>query len=234
MSDLSELIHTPLFAVVITLVAYRLGLEIARLSGGHALAQPVLVAMVVLGVTLWILDLDYSEYASGAQLVSFFLGPATVALAVPLYRQLRSLRGLVLPMLVAIPIGAVCSISLGYFVVKLLGGDETLALTMAPKAATTPVSIAVSEVSGGIGALTAVFAIIAGVLGAVAAPVLMTWFRIKDRRARGLAMGSVSHGVGTSRSLAEHETEGAFAGLAMGFTALAVSLLVPIFVVIVG
>lgn len=228
-----DLLTSPLFAVVLTLLAYRLGLEIRRLSGGHSLAQPVLIAIIVLGVALTVLDIDYSTYLEGGRLVAFFLGPATVALAVPLYRQLPNLKGMVAPLLVAVPIGAAISIGIGYFVVKALGGDEELALTMAPKSATTPVSIAVSEVSGGIGPLTAVFAIIAGIMGAVAAPALLSWCRIHDRRARGLAMGAVSHGVGTSRSLADDETEGAFSGLSMGLSALAVSLLVPVFLLLV-
>lgn len=227
-----DLLTSPLFAVVITLLAYRLGLEVKRLTGGHSLAQPVLIAVVVLGAALLLLDIDYTTYLEGGQLVAFFLGPATVALAVPLYRQLRNLKGLVLPLLVAVPLGALVSITLGYFLVKGLGGGEELALTMAPKSATTPVSLAVSEVSGGIGPLTAVFAILAGIMGAVAAPAVLTWARITDRRARGLAMGAVSHGVGTSRSLLDDETEGAFSGLSMGLSALTVSLLVPLFLLV--
>lgn len=228
-----EIVESPLFAVVLTLAAYRLGQEVRRLTGGHSLAQPVLIAIIVLGVALTVLDVDYTTYLEGGRLVAFFLGPATVALAVPLYRQLPNLKGLTLPLLVAVPVGAVVSVTLGYFVVKGLGGSEELALTMAPKSATTPVSLAVSEVSGGIGPLTAVFAILAGILGAVAAPALMTWARIHDRRARGLAMGAVSHGVGTSRSLTDDETEGAFSGLSMGLSALTVSLLVPLFLLLV-
>ena len=228
-----ELLTSPLFAVVLTLLAYRLGLEVRRLTGAHSLAQPVLIAIVVLGLALTLLDIDYATYLEGGRLVAFFLGPATVALAVPLYRQLPNLKGLLAPLLVAVPIGAAISISVGYFVVRAAGGSRELALTMAPKSATTPVSIAVSEVSGGIGPLTAVFAIIAGILGAVAAPALLSWLRIHDRRARGLAMGAVSHGVGTSRSLADNETEGAFSGLSMGLSALAVSLIVPVFLLLV-
>ncbi|WP_300682113.1 LrgB family protein [Nocardioides sp.] len=233
MSDLTDLIHTPLFAVAITLGAYQLGLEVKRRTHGHPLAQPVLVAMVVLVIVLKVLDLDYTTYLAGGSIISFFLGPATVALAVPLYRQLAALKGLVVPLLVSIPLGAIVSVCLGYFLVRLCGGSEQLALTMAPKSATTPVSIAVSEQVGGLPSLTAVFTVLIGLVGAVAAPTLMTWMRIRDRRARGVAMGAVSHGVGTSRSLADNETEGAFSGLSMGLSALMVSIVVPILVAIV-
>ncbi len=229
-----EVLSSPLAAVVATLLAYRLGLGVRRMSGGHALAQPVLVAIVTLGLGLWVLDIDYQTYLEGGDLIAFFLGPATVALAVPLYRHVRNLKGVLLPILIAIPVGAVLSVSLGYSVVRLLGGEETLALSMAPKSATTPVAIAVSEVVGGLPSLTAVFTVLIGLLGAVAAPTVMTWARISDRRARGIAMGVVSHGVGTSRSLADDETEGAFSGLAMGLSALSVSIVVPLFVALLG
>ncbi|EON25481.1 MULTISPECIES: LrgB family protein [Nocardioides] len=229
MSEALEWLRTsPLALVALTLVGYRLGCEARDRTGGHALAQPVLVAIVFIGLVLWAADIDYAAYREGTEIVAFWLGPATVALAVPLHRQVRRLRGVLLPMLVAIPVGAAASIVTAYALVKALGGDEVLAVTMAPKAATTPVSIALSEVAGGIPSLTAVFAISIGVLGAVVGPAVLDLARVRDRRARGLALGATSHGIGTSRALAEDETEGAFSGLSMGLTALATSMLLPV------
>ena len=219
---------SPVFLMFLTLAAYRLGCEVRDRTGGHALAQPVLVAIVVIGVVLAILDVDYNTYADGTQLIAFLLGPATVALAVPLHRQAARLRGFLAPLLVGVTLGAVASIGTGYLLVRWLGGSEVLAETMAPKAATTPVSIAISGTIGGIPALTAVFAIVIGIVGAIAGPAVLTLLRIRDERARGLALGAVSHGIGTSRALRESETEGAFAGLSMGLTALVTSLLVPV------
>nr|WP_246378202.1 LrgB family protein [Nocardioides ginsengisegetis] len=218
--------------MLLTLVAYRIGREVRDRTGGHALAQPVLVAIVLVGVTLSVLDVDYADYADGTTLISFLLGPATVALAVPLHRQAHRLQGFVVPLLVAIPLGAVVSVSTAVVLVETLGGGDLLARTIAPKAATTPVSIALSETAGGIPSLTAVLTILAGILGAVAGPAVLTLLRVRDRRARGLALGAVSHGIGTSRALVEDETEGAFAGLSMGLTALATSLVVPILVAV--
>lgn len=229
MSEAWEWLRTsPLLGIFLTLLGYRVGLEAQRLSRGNALAQPVLVAMVVIGGALWLLDLEYDEYLTGAGIIAFFLGPATVALAVPLHRQAHHLRHLLLPMLVAIPVGAVVSIVTGVYLVRWLGGGEVLERTMAPKAATTPVSIAVSEAVGGLPPLTAVLAIVVGVVGAVAGPGVLTLLRVHDRRARGIAIGAVSHGVGTSRALRDHPAEGAFSGLSMGLTALATSLLVAV------
>ncbi|WP_181313082.1 LrgB family protein [Nocardioides campestrisoli] len=230
MSEWRELATSPLACVLVTLLGYRLGLWLRERTGGHPLAQPVLVAIVVAAAAITLADVDYATYADGAWLVSFWLGPATVALAVPLHRQVRRLHGMAGPMLVAIPLGALVSMLSAYGLVTLLGGGEELALTLAPKAATTPVSIALAEEVGGIPALTAVVTVLAGVLGAVAGPTVLTLARVRDRRARGLAIGASSHGIGTSRALHEDEVEGAFSGLSMGLTALVTSLLMPVLV----
>ncbi len=223
-----EVLRSPVSLVLLTLLGYRLGLWLKARTGGHPLAQPVIPAIALTGVGLTVLDVEYTTYADAASLVSFWLGPATVALALPLHRQLGRLREVAVPMLVALPVGAVVSIACAYGLVHLLGGSEELALTMSPKAATTPVSIALSQDVGGIPALTAVVTVVAGVVGAVLGPTVMNLARITDRRARGLAMGASSHGIGTSRALADDETEGAFSGLAMGLTALLTSVLLPL------
>lgn len=222
------LVHSPLFYVLLTLVAYRLGRELKERTGGHALAQPVLVAVAVVGVVITLLDVDYDEYRAGTELVAFWLGPATVALAVPLHRQAHRLRGFVVPMLVAIVIGALVSVTTAVLLVQALGGDDVLVRTVAPRSTTTPVAIALSTTIGGLPPLSAVLAVVAGILGAVAGPAVLDLLRVRDRRARGLALGAVSHGIGTSRALVEDETEGAFAGLSMGLTALATSILLPV------
>ncbi len=194
----------------------------------------MLVAIVVIGLAITWLDIDYSDYRSGTELIAFWLGPATVALAVPLHRNAHRLKGFVVPMLIAIPVGAAVSILLAFGIVTLLGGGEELALTMAPKATTTPVSIALSGENGGLPPLTAVLTIVVGILGAIAGPAVLTMLRVREPRARGLAMGAVSHGIGTSRSLHDNETEGAFAGLSMGLTALATSILLPLILFLLG
>ena len=222
---------SPLFFVLLTLAAYRIGRELKDRTGGHAVAQPVLVAIVLIGVVLTWTDVDYDVYADGTLLIAFWLGPATVALAVPLHRNAHRLKGFLVPMLVAIPLGALVSIVTAVVAVQILVAT-TLARTMAPKAATTPVSLALSGENGGIPALTAVLTIFIGIVGAVAGPAVLTLLRVRDGRARGLAMGAVSHGVGTSRSLHDDETEGAFAGLSMGLTALATSVLLPVVILV--
>ncbi len=220
----------PLLWLVVTLLAYRLGLWLRERTGAHPLAQPVLVAIVVVGALVVLLDVDYASYADDTALITFALGPATVALAVPLHRQLARLRGFVLPLLTAVVAGAVVSVAAAVGLVRLLGGDDLLARSMAPKATTTPVSIAVSDTLGGLPPLTAALTITAGILGAVAGPGVLGLLRVRDHRARGLAVGSVSHGIGTGRMIVDHPVEGAFSGLAMGLTALVTSVVAPLLV----
>lgn len=229
MSDsILDVARSPLALLAVTLGGYQLGRWLQVRSGGHALVQPVLVTIVVVGLTLTALDVDYPDYRSATELIAFWLGPATVALAIPLHRQADRLKGFVVPMLVAIVVGAVVSIVSAVLLARALGAGDDLERSLAAKAATTPVAIAVTDALGGIAPLAAVFAIITGIVAAIAGPAVLNLLRVRDRRARGLAVGAVSHGIGASRMLREDETEGAFAGLAMGLSALTISVLVPV------
>lgn len=226
---MSWFLQQPLTWLVATLLAYRFGAELLARTR-LAVLQPVLVAIVVLAAVLLLLDVDYATYARGTEVLVLLLGPATVALAVPLHRQLHRLRGFAVPLLVALLLGVIVSVGSVIVLVELLGGSEELARTLSPKATTTPVAIALSTEVGGIPALTAVLTITAGILGAVAGPWVLDRVRVREPRARGLAIGGASHGIGTARALAEDPVEGAFSGLAMGLTALTTSLLIPVLV----
>jgi predicted murein hydrolase (TIGR00659 family) len=223
---------SPLFGLTLTLAAYAVGRWAHRRTGNPVL-QPVLVAIVLIGAVLLVADVPYRDYLAGGSFVSFWLGPATVALALPLHHEWHLVRRAALPILTGVAAGAVVSICSAVLVTDLVGGSRKLQLTMAPKAATTPVSIAVSDQIGGIPALTAVLTILAGITGAVAGPWLLDRLRIRDPRARGIALGAVSHGIGTSRALHESRTEGAFSALSMALTALATSVLVPVVLLLI-
>ena len=229
---MSRLLDQPLLWLVVTLLAYQAGCWLRDRTRSHPLAQPVLVAIVLVGALVVLLDVDYASYADDTALITFVLGPATVALAVPLHRQLQRLRGFVLPLLTAVVAGAAVSVSTAVLLVRVAGGEELLARSMAPKATTTPVAIAVSDTLGGVPPLTAAVTITAGILGAVAGPSVLSLLRVRDHRARGLAVGSASHGIGTGRMLVDHPVEGAFSGLAMGLTALVTSILAPLLVAV--
>lgn len=224
-------VQSPLFGLTLTLAAYGVGRWAHRRTGA-AVLQPVLVAIVLVGAVLLAADVPYRDYVAGGSYVGFWLGPATVALALPLHQEWHLVRRCALPVLAGIVAGAVVSIVAAVLVTRVAGGTEALELTMAPKAATTPVALAVAEQIGGIPPLTAVVTIIAGITGAVVGPWLLDLLRVRDPRARGVALGAVSHGIGTARALDEGATEGAFSALAMALSALATSVLVPVLLVL--
>lgn len=228
------LVTSPLFGITLTLAAYAGARKLWERTGRHPSLNPVMVAVVVAGSTLLLLGVDYDDYMVGGEWFTFLLGPATVALALPLHYESSLMRRAALPIFLGIVVGSVVSVVVAYTVTVGLGGDEGLALSMAPKSATTPVSLALSEAFGGIPALTAVFTILAGVLGAVAGPAVLSVFRFRDLRVRGLAIGAVSHGVGTSRALEDHPTEGAFSALAMALTALSTAVVLPLVLLVLG
>ena len=233
-SETWEWVRTsPIFLLALTVGAYQAGCWLRERTGGHPLAQPVLVAVVAVAAGITLLDVDYGVYRDATELIAFWLGPATVALAIPLHRQWHRLRGLVVPLAVAVCLGAVVSVTSAALIVRAAGGGDLLARTAAPKATTTPVAIALADGLGGIAPLAAVLAILAGILGAVAGPAVLDLLRVRDPRARGIALGSVSHGIGTGRLLHDDETQGAFSGLAMGLTALATSALMPVLALVV-
>lgn len=224
----SWLVGSPLFGITLTLVAYQVARVLWERTGRHALLNPVMLAVILAGGALLLLEVDYGSYLEGGRFFLFLLGPATVALALPLHLEVRLVRSAALPIIVGVVAGCVTSIVVAFTVTEWLSGDEELALSMAPKSATTPVSIALAESVGGVASLTAVFTILAGILGAVAGPAVLSLFRVRDLRARGLAVGAVSHGIGTSRALEESSVEGAFSGLAMALTALTTAILLPL------
>ncbi|GGU11005.1 LrgB family protein [Nocardioides albus] len=210
-----------------TVAAYEFGRWLRKRTHSP-LAQPVAVGIVIVAALLALSGTTYADYADATTLISFLLGPATVALAIPLYHQVARLKGMVIPVLVALTAGAVVSMVSGILLVRWLGGSDVLERTMATKSVTAPVTIALTERLGGYAELSACFAIVVGILGAMVAPRLLTLFGIRDPRARGIAVGAVSHGIGTARMLEESRVEGAFSGLAMGLTAVVTCLLVPL------
>ncbi|WP_026381232.1 LrgB family protein [Afifella pfennigii] len=219
---------SPLLALTLTLMAYQLGAFLYRRAGMNPLLNPVLIAVLILVAILILTGTSYESYFEGAQFVHFLLGPATVALAIPLYRQLHQLRRSGGAIFVSLILGSLTAAASAIGIAFALGGDRLTLVSIAPKSVTAPVAMGISEQLGGLPSLTAVLVILTGILGAALGPPLLNLLRIKDMRARGLAIGTASHGIGTARALQVSEVAGAFAGLAMGLNALATALLLPI------
>lgn len=225
---------SPLLGLTITLVAYQAGYWLYERSNHNPLVNRVLIAVVALVVLLKLTGVEYLTYFEGAQFVHFLLGPATVALAVPLFQQLRQLRRSVLAVGVAVAAGsltaAISAVGIGW----LLGASRETLLSLAPKSVTTPIAMGIAEKIGGLPSLTAVLVILTGMTGAMLATYTLNLFRITDWRARGLAIGVASHGIGTARAILVHPLAGAFAGLAMGLNGIATALLLPLLATLFG
>ncbi|SEO78803.1 TIGR00659 family protein [Salinihabitans flavidus] len=217
----------PLLWLTATLVAYLLGDAASRAARHNPLVNPVLVAMLLLTGVLYATATPYRTYFDGAQFVHFMLGPATVALAVPLYNNLHLIRRSLIPMFGALLAGSLTAVVSALVVARMLGVEGALLLSLAPKSATAPVAIGISEQIGGLPTLTAVLVILTGIIGAVVVTPLMTLLRIRDWRARGFAVGVAAHGIGTARAFQVNDTAGAFAGIGMGLNALLTALVAP-------
>jgi predicted murein hydrolase (TIGR00659 family) len=213
--------------LTLTLLAYLLGDWIFRRSGKKALFNPVLTSVLVLMAILFATGTDYQTYFAGAQFVHFMLGPATVALAVPLYRNLPLIRQLWLPILLSILTGAFVSTSSVVVVAQWLGAPKQTLLSLAPKSVTAPVAMGISEKVGGLPSLTAALVVLTGVLGAVIGTAVLASVRVRDDRARGLALGVTSHGIGTARAFQINDLAGSFSALAMGLMALVSAFALP-------
>jgi putative effector of murein hydrolase len=217
-----------------TLAAYRLALALADRLGRPALLNPVLLAVVLVGAVLLLTGTDYDDYFAAAQPLHVLLGPATVALAVPLHRQRARVRSALLPLVAGLAVGVVGAVGAAILVPRLLGAPEVLVLSLAPKSATTPVAIALAADAGGSPALTAALVILTGIGVAVAGPALLDLLGVRDPAARGFAMGVAGHGIATARALQEGDQPGAFAGLGIGLGALGTSAELPLLLLFGG
>ncbi len=218
----------PLLGLTVTLLAYLGGDWLHRKAGHSAIVNPVLIAVLALVGLLWLTGTDYATYFEGAQFVHFLLGPATVALAVPLYRNVKRLKEAALPLGVALILGSLTASLSAVGIAWLLGATEDTLLSLAPKSVTTPVAMGVAEQIGGLPSLTAVLVILTGIIGATLGTLTLNALRIRDWRARGFAVGVASHGIGTARAFQLNEVAGAFASLALGLNGLATAILVPL------
>jgi predicted murein hydrolase (TIGR00659 family) len=224
----SYLARGPLLWLTATLAAYALGDAASRLSGRKPFVNPVLVAVILLGGLLWLTATPYATYFEGAQFVHFLLGPATVALALPLWEARSHIRRAALPVLAGVLAASVTGTASALMIGKLGGLSASTLISLAPKSATAPVALGISDGLGGSPTLTAVLVILTGITGAIIATPLLNALRLRDWRARGLAVGAASHGIGTARALQLHPVAGAFAGLGMGLNAVGAAVLVPV------
>lgn len=218
----------PLLHLTMTLVIFVVASALYRHFNMNPFINPVLLSVVTIVVILKATDTNYQTYFEGAQFVHFLLGPATVALAIPLYKQFDRVKKSAVAIFVSLLCGSTTSALSAVVIAYLLGADKMTLISLAPKSVTAPVAMGITEQLGGLPSLTAIIVILTGIIGAMFGPLVLNSLKITDWSARGFAIGTASHGIGTARALQVNELSGAFSGLAMGLNALATAIILPI------
>ncbi|GAA0557237.1 LrgB family protein [Rhizomicrobium electricum] len=219
---------SPLLWLFATLAAYVLADRFAKMVGRHPLANPVMVATIPLALLLWSTKTPYTTYFEGAQFVHFMLGPATVALAVPLAAEFKRVRRLAVPILVALFAGSLTAIFSAVGIAWLLGAPHDVLASLAPKSVTTPIAMGIASLIGGLPSLTATIVVVTGILTGVIALPLTRLLRVHDHAAHGFASGLAGHGIGTARAFHDSPIAGTFAGLALALNGLLTAILAPL------
>lgn len=228
-----DFLKTPVFGILLSVVCYEIGIFIQRKTKNPIL-NPLLLAIILVILVLTVFDIPKETYDLGGSYILFLLGPATVVMAVPLYRQINLLKKDWLPILVGIFVGSATSVLSVIGLARLFGVNIEIAVSMLPKSVTTAIGMEVSKEIGGVVSLTVAVIVLTGILGAVMGPFILKILGIKDEVAQGVAMGTASHAVGTSKAMELGETQGAMSGLSIGIAGLATVLIIPLVIGLLG
>ncbi|MBN3827521.1 LrgB family protein [Burkholderia sp. Ac-20384] len=227
---MQSVLKTPVWGLLATLAAYQIGLSVNQLAKGNVLANPVLVSVLLLVVLLKAAHIPYDNYFAGARFVHFLLGPATVALALPMYCNRHHIRRTAAALVPALIAGSVVSAGAALLIGKFSGAAPVVTTSLIAHSATTPIAMSISAGIGGSPALAATFTLLTGIMGVLLIRVVSAVMRVTDARAQGLAAGTAGHGLTTAHMLAINETAGAFGGLAIGMNGVLTAILAPLLV----
>lgn len=225
---LDHLLESPLLAVVLTLLAYSIGIRVFRRLGSPAWCPPVLVAAVVVAVILWLFSIEYEDYSRGSTWLTWLLGPATVALGVPLYQQFHHIRALWRPILLTLPPAAILAAVYALVLASWLGASPEVMASLAPKSVTTPIAVGITAQIGGSLSLMMGGLLITGVVAILFVDLIAPRLGIRDERIIGLVLGINGHAIGTVRAFEISATAGAFSSLGMGLTGVFTAICLPI------
>jgi putative effector of murein hydrolase len=223
----SNLLMQPLTWLTVTLGAYLLGQKIYQSLNNASWLPPVLSGFALVTLALWLTGTPYAIYQQGGQLLSFFLGPVVVGLAVPLYHHFHSMKKQVVILLIAIIVGSFTTVAIAVALTHYWIGIDIITNTMASKSVTTPVAVAITEQLQGIPALAAAFVMVTGIIGAVIIPVLLKILRLESPQTTGMALGICAHAVGTSRAIELGQEYAAYSAMAMTLTAALHAIILP-------
>lgn len=225
---LTDLAGSHLPWLVLTLAVYLASMALYKHFHCHPLLIPVFPSVIVIVGVLLLTDTSYATYKEGVEWLNILIGPATVALAIPLYAQRARIQALWRPICVALLVGCVVALVSAMGIAWALGGSWETIVSLAPKSATIPIALPMSERFGGFPSLAAVAVAVTGISGCMLAPLLLPLVRSKDPAVEGFALGLTAHAIGTARALQVNPTAGAFAALAMGLNGVLTALLMPL------
>ncbi|ERT68509.1 MULTISPECIES: LrgB family protein [Cetobacterium] len=220
---------SPLVSILISLVAYQIGVFIYRKTK-ITLLNPLLLGIIFVISILVTFDIPLNEYNKGTEIITFFLAPATVVLAVPLYNQIETLKKNIVPILFGITVGSTSAILSVIFLSKLVNLEKDVLISILPKSITTAIGIEITKALNADTALTIVAIVSTGIVGAAIGPTICKWSKIDNSIAKGVAIGTASHAVGTSKAIEIGEVEGAMSGLAIGIAGIITVFLIPILI----
>lgn len=225
---MNAVLSSPFFGIVLCLVTFLIGRALQKKTG-WVLANPLVVAVILCVAVLLLFDIPYENFTKGADVINWMLGPVTALLALSIYNQRQILKAYFVPVLAGCLAGSVTSMASILGLCKLFGVDKAITASILPKSCTTPIALSIAQSHGGIPAIAACCVIIAGVTGALCAPLFSKWFGITDPVAQGLATGASSHALGTTRAREMGEVQGAMSSIAIGVCGL-ISVVISLFI----
>ena len=224
----------PLFWLTLTIGSYLIADFIYRKSNLFPLLNPVAISVLLVSLILIFFNIQYERYFEGAKFIHFLLGPATVALAVPIYKKWDLIVINSKAIFISLIIGSVFAILVTYLLSLYFELPKELILSLLPRSVTAPIAMGISEIIGGIPSLTAIITLITGVIGASLGIFVFDLMKLKNMDARGFSLGLASHGIGTARAMSKNKNAGVFAAVGMGLSGLVTSILVPLFLKIIS
>ena len=216
--------------LILTLGSFKIGIIIYERFNKHTLLQPIIISYFIIITVLFITGVSYEEYFKGVEIIHFFLGPATVALALPLYNNLKHIKSLFLPIMITLVVAGVFSILIAVLLLWVLDANMPTILSMTTKSITAPIAIITSEQIGAIPSLAVGFVLITGIIGALLGTFIFKIIKIKHDTSKGFALGVVSHGIGTARAVEISEKAAAFSALAMGLSGILTAVFLPLII----
>jgi predicted murein hydrolase (TIGR00659 family) len=223
----------PLFWLTLTIGSYLIADFIYRKSNLFPLLNPVALSVLLVSLILIVFNIQYERYFDGAKFIHFLLGPATVALAIPIYRKWDLIVSNSKAIFVSLILGSFFAIFITYVLSLHFELQEELIFSLLPRSVTAPIAMGISEIIGGIPSLTAIITLITGVIGASLGVFVFDIMKLKKMEARGFSLGLASHGIGTARAMSRDKNAGVFAAVGMGLSGLITSIIVPLFLKII-